>query len=203
LRSGGTGSGRKSEVRGVSSSTLSVSGGNSGTSDFEGGSRSGDESADLESSGSTRQLAEAAVLVAVAAAGKCNPVVVEGSGVAGADLNFVRRDGSGSTVSRSVPAEGHVAASSSGSDNNWARSSSRSSSADSDRRLTLGRAFTSSGDLVASTILRSGVVFNLTELVVRSEVSINSLPSTEGVSSRLRLDQVAFGVVVTVPRKDG
>ena len=181
------GSGRNSEARGTSSSTLSVSGGNSGTSDLEGGSRSGDESVDLLSSGSTRQ-AEATVLVAVVAAGNFNPVVSEGRGGAGTDLNFIRSDGSGSTVSRSVPGEGHVAASNSGSDNNWARSSSRNSSALFERRLTLGRAFTSSGDLVASTIGRSGVVTNLTEVLGRSEVDFKSVPASEGVSSRLRLD---------------
>jgi len=43
----------------------------------------------------------------------------------------------------------------------------------------------------------------LTEVIGRSEVSIKSVPLSEGVSSRPRLDQVAFGVVITVPRKDG
>lgn len=199
MGSNGTGSRRKSEVRRSSNSTFSVSGSNSDTSDFiaRSSSRSSD-SANLLSIGGTRELAEPTIVVGASAVRNLHPVSVEGSGGARTDLNSVRRDSSGSTVTRRTPGEGHTVASSSGSDNNWARSSSRNRSALYGRRLTLGTAFASSSDLVASTSGSLGVALNSTE-AIRLQTLNNSVPGTESVSCRTRLDQVAFGVRILAP----
>jgi len=195
----GSGSRRESEVRRGSNGTFSVSGGNSDTSDFVGRSTSRiSDSVGLLSSGGTSELSEPGIVAGVSAVRYFHPVSGEGSGGARTDLNSVRSDSSSSTVSRRTPAEGHIVASSSGSDNNWARSSSRNRGALNGRRLTAGVTFASSRDLVASTRGSLTVAHSRTE-ASRLQTSNNGVPVAEVSVLRTRLDQVALSVRVIVP----